>query len=402
MRPRLLSKALRKLTVSGLLALGLLLSGAASAGAQSITVYFPHFAYGSQPNGSWTTTDYYTNGTGAPNVSGMLQLFAPGGTQNLAACEVDFTNGTVLHLSPCSNIPIALSQNPLSSLGLKIKGEAGVQLQSGWSQITFNAPVSSSRQFAFSSDGSNSCCPQNNPYTEVAVLPSGPAQFFGATVVPNSGVAFANPGFFGLTGSITIQGSVFDTSGNLVAQNSVSLGLNQQTAKLVGGAGGFFPTLPSSFKVGTALFTSDQAFIATGFNFEGNNGVGVDIPAATGPKAALTYAGTFTGANGGQSGTFSTTILPSGNGRFSCVVTSTPPGGATTTRACAGSTLVNQKGDVTFHIVETDPTSQGGGSYTGGFSADRTTIQGILMSGPGGGFSFNGTFMATAVGPITW
>lgn len=64
MRPRLLSKALRKLTVSGLLALGILLGAAGSARAQSIAVFLVHFGWGGQTHGFWTTTDYYTNGTG--------------------------------------------------------------------------------------------------------------------------------------------------------------------------------------------------------------------------------------------------------------------------------------------------------------------------------------------------
>src|SRR5215510_14052126 len=100
MRARLLSKALRGLTVSGLLALGLFGSASRASAQSSVTwVFFAHFAWGSQSNGFWTTSDTYTNGTVA-NLSAMLQLFAPDGTQNLPACEVDFTNGPKLHLNP--------------------------------------------------------------------------------------------------------------------------------------------------------------------------------------------------------------------------------------------------------------------------------------------------------------
>ena len=67
------------------------------------------------------------------------------------------------------------------------------------------------------------------------MLPSTPAQFFGASVVPNSGIALADP-LFGVAGAIAIQGSVFDKSGNLVTQNTISLGPNQQTSKLLGEA----------------------------------------------------------------------------------------------------------------------------------------------------------------------
>lgn len=401
MKARLFSKDLRERFVSGLLALGLVLSAARGASAQSVVVHYAHFAYGAQTNGYWTTTDNYTNGTGAAGVSGNLELFTPSGTQNSGACEVDFSNGTVQHLNPCNNIPITLGATPLSALGLTIKGEAGVSVQSGWSKITFPAPVTSSRKFTFASDGSN--LPKNDPYTEVAVLPGGPTQIFGASVGPNAGIALANPGFFGLTGAATIAGSLYDNSGNLVAQNSgISLNLDQQTAKLIGGNGGFFPNAPSTFEAGYVLFTSDQAFIATGFNFDPTNSVGVDIPSVTGPKAALKYSGTFAGTNGVQAGTFSFTFLPNGKGRFSCLQTVTPTGGTATTLACEGSTQVDQKGDVTFHIVQTDPNAQGGGSASGGFSADRTAIQGVLMTGPGGGFSYNGTFTGTAVGAITW
>ena len=394
MRPRLLSKALRKLAVCGLLALGLSLA-ASRASAQSTlnSVFFAHFAWGGQINGFWTTSDNYTNGTTA-NLSAMLQLFAPDGTQNLPACEVDFTNGTTLHLNPCNNIPVALPANQFSSLGLKIKGEPGVSLQTGWSRITFTAPVISSRQFAFTSDGSN--LPRNDPYTEVAVLPSTPLQFFGASVTLNSGIALANP-LFGVAGGITIQGSVFDTSGNLVTQNSFSLGPNQQTSKLLGGPGGFFPALPPAFQAGYVLFKSDQTFLATGFNFEANS-EGVDLPAATGPNFATRYDGTES-----TGGTFSILISPEGKGRFSCLLTTTPSGsGRPTTVACAGSTNVNHNGDVTFQFVQTDPNAQGGASFAGGFSTNRTTIQGVIMNGPDQGFSSQGTFTGSAVGPITW
>lgn len=131
MRARLLSKALRGLTVSGLLALGLFGSACRASAKSSVnSVFFAHFTWGSQSNGFWTTSDTYTNGTVA-NLSAMLQLFAPDGAQNLPACEVDFTNGPTLHLIPCNNIPVTLPANQLSSLGLKIKGEPGWQCRPG-------------------------------------------------------------------------------------------------------------------------------------------------------------------------------------------------------------------------------------------------------------------------------
>jgi len=160
----------------------------------------------------------------------------------------------------------------------------------------------------------------------------------------------------------------------LVTQNTISLGPNQQTSKLLGGPAGFFPALPSAFQAGYVLFKSDQTFLATRFHFEANS-VGVDIPAATGPNFATRCDGTE--SNGG---TFSLLISPEGKGRFTCLLTTTPSRtGRPTTVACAGSTNVNHNGDFTFQLVQTDPSAQGGASFAGGFNTNRTTIQGVIL-----------------------
>jgi len=230
-----------------LLAFIFIVACSAIGSAQQYTFYFPHIANGAYPGGSWKTTIFITNSSGA-TASGSITFNADDGSP----FNIQFVNETGAPVGGGNSIPFQLG--PGETRKMISNGAGG--LTTGFATITANAAVLGTSMFT----QLNSVGQMLGEAGVPLAIPIGKQAIFVDTLNGfKTGVAIANPN----TASLEIHLELLNQSGQMVTSTVRTLGPLQHFSLFVNE---LFPAVGPM--VGRLQFYCTNPMVGIGLRFD--------------------------------------------------------------------------------------------------------------------------------------